>query len=73
MACVLIGDSRTSASWPKRQETFQFAPGMPPLHTSQLPWNKAGAPEGQPAIFQLVIRNETKDLAEVIVCHFFYF
>ncbi|XP_066386109.1 UDP-glycosyltransferase 83A1-like [Miscanthus floridulus] len=58
--------------WPKRQETFQFAPGMPPLHTSQLPWDNAGAPEGQPAIFQLVIRNnEAKDLAEVIVCNSF--
>ncbi|RLN41276.1 putative UDP-glucosyltransferase [Panicum miliaceum] len=54
--------------WPKRQETLQFAPGMPPLHTSRLAWNNAGAPEGQPAVFQLVTRNnEAKDLAEVIV------
>jgi hypothetical protein len=45
---------------------------MPPLHTSRLPWNNAGAPEDQPAIFQLVVRNnETKYLAEVIVCNSF--
>jgi hypothetical protein len=41
---------------------------MPPLHTSRLLWNNAGAPEGQPGVFQLVTRNnEAKDLAEVIV------
>ncbi|RLN17183.1 hypothetical protein C2845_PM02G05720 [Panicum miliaceum] len=41
---------------------------MPPLHTSRLSWNNAGAPGGQPAVFQLVTRNnEAKDLAEVIV------
>ncbi|TKV91274.1 hypothetical protein SEVIR_9G084700v4 [Setaria viridis] len=58
--------------WPKRQETFQFAPGMPPLHTSHLSWNNAGAPKDQPAIFQLVVRNnEAKDLAEVTVCNSF--
>ncbi|CAL4936058.1 unnamed protein product [Urochloa decumbens] len=58
--------------WPKRQETFQFAPGMPSLHTSRLPWNNAGAPEDQPAIFQLVVRNnEAKDLAEVTVANSF--
>ncbi|OEL13048.1 UDP-glycosyltransferase 83A1 [Dichanthelium oligosanthes] len=58
--------------WPKRQEMLKFAPGMPPLHSSRLPWNNAGAPEGQPAIFQLILRNnEAKDLAEVIVCNSF--
>ncbi|TVT97863.1 hypothetical protein EJB05_56875, partial [Eragrostis curvula] len=45
---------------------------MPPLDTSLMPWNKAGAREGQPVIFQLVTRcNETKDLAEIIVCNSF--
>ncbi|CAN6315201.1 unnamed protein product [Urochloa humidicola] len=58
--------------WPKRQETLQFAPGMPPLHTSRFPWNNAGAPEDQPVIFQQVVRNnETKELAEVTVCNSF--
>ncbi|TVT97862.1 hypothetical protein EJB05_56874, partial [Eragrostis curvula] len=38
---------------PLRHETFQLAPGMPPLHTSQLSWNNAGAPEGQHIIFDL--------------------
>ncbi|OEL22522.1 UDP-glycosyltransferase 83A1 [Dichanthelium oligosanthes] len=51
--------------WPKRQETFQLSPKMPPLHTSLIPWNKAGPPEGQPAIFKLTARhNEAKDLVE---------
>ncbi|OEL22523.1 UDP-glycosyltransferase 83A1 [Dichanthelium oligosanthes] len=59
--------------WPKRQETFRLSPKMPPLHTSLIPWNKAGPPEGQPAIFQLTARdNEEKDLAEVIVCNSFH-
>jgi len=54
--------------WPKRQETLQLAPGMPPLHTSRLAWNNAGAPEGQPAIFQLVTRiSEARDLPKVTV------
>ncbi|CAL4927424.1 unnamed protein product [Urochloa decumbens] len=58
--------------WPKRQETIQFAPGMPPLHTSRLPWNNAGAAEDQPVIFQLVVRNnEAKELAEVTVSNSF--
>ncbi|KAF8709810.1 hypothetical protein HU200_029522 [Digitaria exilis] len=52
------------------QETFQFTPGMLPLHTSLLSRNNAGAPENQPAIFQLLIRNnEAKDLVEAIVCN----
>nr|CAB3498154.1 unnamed protein product [Digitaria exilis] len=40
---------------------------MLPLHTSLLSRNNAGAPENQPAIFQLLIRNnEAKDLVEAI-------
>ncbi|CAN6315205.1 unnamed protein product [Urochloa humidicola] len=27
-----------SKGWPEREETFQLAPGFPPLHTSDLPW-----------------------------------
>ncbi|KAL6894116.1 hypothetical protein ACP4OV_008214 [Aristida adscensionis] len=58
--------------WPGRQETFRLAPGTPPLDTSLMPWNKSGAPEGQPVIFQLITRNnKTKDLAEVILCNTF--
>ena len=68
MICILIRRCWTSAGWPKRQETLQLAPGMPPLHTSRLAWNNAGAPEGQPAIFQLVTRiSEARDLPKVTV------
>lgn len=45
---------------------------MPPLHTSLLSWNNAGAPEGQHIIFQLVCRNnKLNDLAEITVCNSF--
>ncbi|GJM96665.1 hypothetical protein PR202_ga13527 [Eleusine coracana subsp. coracana] len=58
---------------PRRQETFQLAPGMPPLHTSQLSWNNAGAPEGQHIIFDLVTRNNAlMGLAEMAVCNSFH-
>jgi hypothetical protein len=41
---------------------------MPPLHTSLLSWNNAGAPEGQHIIFDLVCRNNRlNDLAEIVV------
>ncbi|CAM0876313.1 unnamed protein product [Alopecurus aequalis] len=54
--------------WPEREETLQLAPGMPPLHTSLLSWNNAGAPEGQHIIFDLVCRNnKLNDLAEIVV------
>ncbi|KAF0915038.1 hypothetical protein E2562_033166 [Oryza meyeriana var. granulata] len=59
--------------WPERQETLQLAPGMPPLHTSLLSWNNAGAPEGQHIIFDLVCRNNRlNDLAEMTVCNSFH-
>ncbi|KAL6637882.1 hypothetical protein ACP70R_025454 [Stipagrostis hirtigluma subsp. patula] len=59
--------------WPEREETLQLAPGVPPLHTSLLPWNIAGAPEGQPAIFRAITRNnKLNDLAEVVVCNSFH-
>ncbi|KAL6894114.1 hypothetical protein ACP4OV_008212 [Aristida adscensionis] len=58
---------------PERQETFQLAPGMPPLHTAQLSWNNAGAPEGQHIIFDLVTRNNRLNgLAEMVVCNSFH-
>ncbi|TVU44962.1 hypothetical protein EJB05_04426, partial [Eragrostis curvula] len=59
--------------WTTRQETLQLAPGMPRIETSLMPWNKAGAPEGQPVIFKLVTgNNRAMDLAEVIVCNSFH-
>ncbi|KAE8817125.1 Glycosyltransferase [Hordeum vulgare] len=59
--------------WPDREETLQLAPGMPPLHTSLLPWNSAGAPDGQHIIFQLVCRNNKfNDHAEMTVCNSFH-
>ncbi|GJM96669.1 hypothetical protein PR202_ga13531 [Eleusine coracana subsp. coracana] len=59
--------------WPRRKETLQLAPGMPPVDTSQLPWNTAGAPEGQPVIFQLITGNNRAiaDVAEVTLCNSF--
>ncbi|TKV91282.1 hypothetical protein SEVIR_9G085300v4 [Setaria viridis] len=58
---------------PRRQETFQLAPGMPPLHTSHLSWNNAGAPEGQHIIFDLVTRNnKLNGLAEMTVGNSFH-
>ncbi|CAN6297732.1 unnamed protein product [Urochloa humidicola] len=58
---------------PLRQETFQLAPGMPPLHTSLLSWNNSGAPEGQHIIFDLVTRNsKLNDLAEMTVANSFH-
>ncbi|CAN6281315.1 unnamed protein product [Urochloa humidicola] len=58
---------------PKRQETFKLGPGMPPLHTSQLTWNNAGAPEGQPVIFDLVVsQNKKLTLAEMSVGNSFH-
>ncbi|KAF8775596.1 hypothetical protein HU200_004372 [Digitaria exilis] len=58
---------------PQRQEAFQLTAGMPPLHTSQLSWNNAGAPEGQPIIFDLVTRNKKFiDLAEMSVANSFH-
>ncbi|CAL4936049.1 unnamed protein product [Urochloa decumbens] len=58
---------------PQRPETFQLAPGMPPLHTSQLTWNNAGAPEGQPIIFDLVVsQNKKLTLAEMSVGNSFH-
>ncbi|KAM3260363.1 hypothetical protein ACQJBY_051554 [Aegilops geniculata] len=58
--------------WPEREETLQLAPGMPPLHTSLMSWNNAGAPEGQHIIFDLVCRNnKLNDLAEMTVCNSF--
>jgi hypothetical protein len=53
---------------------LQLGPGVPPIDTSLLPWNTAGAPEGQPSIFQLITRNNRamEDLAEIIVCNSFH-
>ncbi|KAJ4812556.1 UDP-glycosyltransferase 83A1 [Rhynchospora pubera] len=59
--------------WPKRDEIFQIAPKMPPIHTSQLSWNEIGDPRGQPTIFKLVTdNNKYLELAKVTVCNSFY-
>ncbi|CAN6286776.1 unnamed protein product [Urochloa humidicola] len=61
-----------SKGWPEREETFQLAPGIPPLHTSDLPWNNVGAPEGQPIIFELFRRTDRLSaLDEMVVCNSF--
>ncbi|CAN6309277.1 unnamed protein product [Urochloa humidicola] len=62
-----------SKGWPEREETFQLAPGVPPLHTSNLPWNNAGAAEGQPTIFELCKRmDRLSTLSEMVVCNSFH-
>ncbi|VAI36890.1 unnamed protein product [Triticum turgidum subsp. durum] len=62
-----------TVGWPEREETLRLAPGMPPLHTSLLPWNNAGAPDGQHIIFHLVCRNNKfSDHAEMTVCNSFH-
>ncbi|KAK1643956.1 hypothetical protein QYE76_061761 [Lolium multiflorum] len=42
---------------PKRRGTFRLAPAMPPLDTTELSWNRAGDPKGQPIILDLILRN----------------
>ena len=56
---------------PKRDETLELAPGIPPLHTSQLPWINSGAPEEQSVIvFELFRRmDRLPALAEMVVCN----
>ncbi|OEL36682.1 hypothetical protein BAE44_0002298 [Dichanthelium oligosanthes] len=58
----------------ERDETFQLAPGMPPLQTSLMPWmDRMGAPIGHPALFEAITRfNKFKDLAEVVICSSFH-
>ncbi|CAM0876322.1 unnamed protein product [Alopecurus aequalis] len=53
---------------PKRRGTFRLAPAMPPLDTTELSWNRAGDPKGQPVIFDLILRNNAAThLAEAVV------
>jgi hypothetical protein len=53
---------------PKRRGTFRLAPAMPPLDTSELSWNRAGDPKGQPIILDLILRNNAATLiAEVVL------
>ena len=57
---------------PERDETVQLAPGVPPLHTSQLPWINFIAPAWQRALFELGTKTEElSTLAEVVVCNSF--
>ncbi|KAJ3669804.1 hypothetical protein LUZ60_010128 [Juncus effusus] len=59
--------------FPTKEEIFQLAPKMPPLHTSQFPWNQAGNPKGQPIIFKLITdNNKYTELAEIILCNSFH-
>ncbi|CAN6286772.1 unnamed protein product [Urochloa humidicola] len=56
--------------WPARRGAFQLAPAMPPLDTAEFSWNRAGDADGQPVIFQLILRNNAAThLAETIVCN----
>ncbi|KAL6894117.1 hypothetical protein ACP4OV_008215 [Aristida adscensionis] len=56
--------------WPRRRGTFRLAPAMPPMDAAEISWNRAGDPGGQPAIFQLILRNNAAThLAEAIVCN----
>ena len=62
-----------AAGWPEREETFQLAPGIPPLHTSQLPWMNVVAPEAHPVVFELHIRTGMLTAhAEMVVCNSFH-
>ncbi|CAN6309276.1 unnamed protein product [Urochloa humidicola] len=62
-----------SKGWPEREETFQLAPGVPPLHTSNLPWNNADGAEGQPTMFELFRRmGRFSTLSEMVVCNSFH-
>ena len=55
---------------PKRDETFELAPGIPPLHTSQLPWINVGA--AQPSIFELFsCIDRLTALTDIVVCYSF--
>ncbi|XP_072147082.1 UDP-glycosyltransferase 83A1-like [Setaria viridis] len=60
--------------WPERDETFQVAPEMPPLHTTRMPWMvEMGAPVGNPALFQALTRfYKLENLGEVVICNSFH-
>ena len=59
-----------ATGWPERDETFQLAPGIPPLHTSQLPC--AAEPEVQLLVFEQFRRTDRLTaLAEMVVCNSF--
>ncbi|XP_029120842.1 UDP-glycosyltransferase 83A1-like [Elaeis guineensis] len=57
----------------ERSETFQLSPGMPSVHTSQLPWNCAGNLEAERFFFKCMLsNNQGRKLAETIICNSFY-
>ncbi|RLM58118.1 hypothetical protein C2845_PM18G05520 [Panicum miliaceum] len=59
-----------AAGWPERDETFQLAPGVLPLHTSQVLWVNARSAKGQPVIFELFSQTDRLTaLAEMVVCN----
>ena len=50
----------------------QFAPGIPPVHTSQLPWINVIPPEWQRSLFDLYKQTERLSaLVEMVVCNSF--
>ncbi|KAJ1258919.1 hypothetical protein BS78_10G112900 [Paspalum vaginatum] len=59
--------------YPKRHDSLEIAPGMPPVFPSQMPWSIDGAVEGQEVCYQLVSRNTqaARVHAETIVCNSF--
>ncbi|CAN6322549.1 unnamed protein product [Urochloa humidicola] len=59
--------------WAERDEAFQLAPGMPPLHTSLMPWMDKMGGVGEPVIFDAITRfNEFYNLADVVIYNSFH-
>jgi len=57
---------------PERDEMVQFAPGIPPVHTSQLPWINVIPLEWQRSLFDLYKQTERLSaLVEMVVCNSF--
>ncbi|KAK1643942.1 hypothetical protein QYE76_061747 [Lolium multiflorum] len=57
----------------KREGTYEFGPKMPPICTARMPWVIDGPPEGQQAMFQVVVSDNAQATrhAEIIVCNSF--
>ncbi|WVZ60613.1 hypothetical protein U9M48_010610 [Paspalum notatum var. saurae] len=67
---MISGGVLDEEGWPRWRGTFQLAPAMPTIDTSEFSWNRAGDAKGQPIIFQLILRNNAAThLAETIVCN----
>ncbi|KAF8709820.1 hypothetical protein HU200_029532 [Digitaria exilis] len=59
--------------FPKRNDSFEVGPGMPPVCPSQMPWSIDGAHEGQEVAYRLVTQNTeaARRHAKIIVCNSF--